>query len=282
MHRSIVAWLGNRVILRKVGLGVLAFAVMVGLPSEGRAITLTPSVASPQMLGTPVTWTAAVQNPVAGDTYDYQFSVTFNGQTQVVQDFSPTATFTWVPHTVEGAYQFNVIVRNITTAPYGLFAPVSANFNLLPWVTAPLAAGAVNPTSHPLVALFSGPPCAAGHQLLVRFHPGQLAGFDDHQPGAVLDSERELLCCRHVSIDPISDALGGIQRNHPREHGRRSAVHHATAAGQLPRPHVSGQRPGPRRTTRPIQSSCFRLAHRPRPTSPGICSGMAPRPVWFG
>ena len=31
--------------------------------------------------------------------------------------------------------------------------------------------GAVNPTSHPLVALFSGPPCTAGDQLLVRFHP---------------------------------------------------------------------------------------------------------------
>ena len=72
---------------------------------------------------------------------------------------------------VEGAYQFNVVVRDITTAPFVIFAPVSVNYTLLPWVTAPLAAGTVNPTTHPLVALFSGPPCAAGHQILVRFHP---------------------------------------------------------------------------------------------------------------
>ena len=176
MHTSIVALCGNRVMLCKLGLAVLAFAVMVGLPFAGRAanppsVTLTPSVASPQMLGTPVTWTAAVQNASAGHTYDYQFSVTYNGQAQIVSDFSPTATFPWVPHTVEGAYQFTVVVRDITTTPYVLFAPVSVNFNLLPWVTAPLAAGVVNPTAHPLVALFSGPPCTAGHQLLVRFRP---------------------------------------------------------------------------------------------------------------
>jgi hypothetical protein len=127
-------------------------------------------VASPQKLGTPVTWTAAVQNPPTGHTYGYQFSVTFNGQAQIIQDFSPTASFLWVPHTVEGAYKVSVIVRDTTTAPYSLFAPVSANFALQPWVTAPMTQ-AVNPTTHPLVALFSGPPCTAGHQLLVRFHP---------------------------------------------------------------------------------------------------------------
>ncbi len=160
--------------LRTRGLALLALIVMIGLPFAGRAqtpsVTLTPSVASPQMLGTPVTWTAAVQNAPAGHTYDYQYTVTFNSQPQIVRDFNPTATFLWVPHTVEGAYQVSVVVRGITTAPYVAFAPVSANFTLQPWVTAPLGQ-AVNPTSHPLVALFSGPPCTVGHQLLVRFHP---------------------------------------------------------------------------------------------------------------
>ena len=159
--------------LRSLGLTVLAFVVLVGLPSAARAtsVTLMPSVASPQKLGTPVTWTATVQSPVSGHTYDYQFSFTFNGQKQVVSDFSPTNTFPWVPHTVEGAYQFNVVVRDITTAPFVIFAPVSVNYTLLPWVTTPLAAGAVNPTTHPLVALFSAPPCLTGHQVLVRFNP---------------------------------------------------------------------------------------------------------------
>ncbi len=159
--------------LRSLCLGVLAFVVLIGLPSKARAtsVTLTPSVASPQMLGTPVTWTATVQSPPSGHTYGYRFMVTFNGQAQILQDFSTTATFTWVPHTVEGAYQFSVVVRDTTKKPYVLFAPVSANFTLQPWVTAPLAAGVVNPTVHPLVALFSAPPCAAGDSVLVRFHP---------------------------------------------------------------------------------------------------------------
>jgi len=169
------AWLGNRGILHKLGLGVLTFVAMFAFTLSGRAtnppsVTLTPSVSSPQMLGTSVTWTAAVLNAPTGHTYGYQFSVTYNGQAQLLSDFSPTPTFTWVPHTVEGAYTFSVVVRDITTTPAVLFAPVSVGFDLLPYVTAPLGQ-AVNPTSHPLVALFSGPPCTVGHQLLVRFHP---------------------------------------------------------------------------------------------------------------
>src|SRR5271155_2456747 len=103
MRTSFEARCGDRVMLRKLCLGVLAFAVMLGLPSAARAqtVTLTPSVASPQMLGTPVGWTATVQSPVSGHTYDYQFSVTFNGQKQIVRDFNLPNTFTWVPHTVE-------------------------------------------------------------------------------------------------------------------------------------------------------------------------------------
>ena len=123
--------------VRKLGPAVLAFLVTFGLPLKGRAatppsVTLTPSVASPQMLGTPVTSTAKVQNPAAHHTYGYQFSVTYNGQTQIVQDFSPTTSFTWVPHTVEGAYTFNVVARDITTTPITLFAPVSVGFTLQP------------------------------------------------------------------------------------------------------------------------------------------------------
>jgi hypothetical protein len=188
MHISMVVSYGNQVVLRKLGLAVLAFAVTFGLPSAGRAVTppsvtLTPSVASPQMVGTTVIWTAAVNNAPAGHTYGYQFSVTFKGQMQVVQDFSSTPTFTWVPSTVEGAYQFNVVARDTTTTPAVLFAPVSVSFTLLPWITAPLAAGVVTrANSNPLVGLFSGPPCAAGHQLLVRFRPASPTGSQNPNP----------------------------------------------------------------------------------------------------
>jgi arylsulfate sulfotransferase len=174
MYTVIVACCDSRGILRKFGLAVLVFVVMVGLHSQAKAqatfATLAPSVASPQMLGTPMIWGAALHYAPSGHTYGYQFIVTYNGHSQIVRDFSPTASFVWVPHTVEGQYQVSVAVRDTTTSPYVYLPLVTANYTLQPWVTAPLAA-VVNPTTHPLVALFSGPPCATGHQLLVRFRP---------------------------------------------------------------------------------------------------------------
>ncbi len=130
-------------------------------------ITLTPSVDSPQFLGTSILWTAAVQGP-QGHLYDYRFAVSLNNQVQIVRDFNLPNSFTWVPYTVEGTYQVIVTVRDITRLPYVTYAPVAVPYVMLPWVT--MAGGsAVHPTSHALVALFSGPPCQSGHSLLVRF-----------------------------------------------------------------------------------------------------------------
>jgi arylsulfate sulfotransferase len=131
-------------------------------------ITLTPNLPSPQMLGTGIVWSATVQNPVAGHSYDYQFTVALGANVQVVRDSSATSSFTWVPHTVEGSYLVVVKVRDITSPTRIVYPYVAALYQITPWVTAP-GGSAVNATSHPLVALFSGPPCTAGHFLLVRF-----------------------------------------------------------------------------------------------------------------
>jgi arylsulfate sulfotransferase len=131
-------------------------------------ITLNPSIDSPQFLGTGITWTATVQNGQDGHIYDYQFAVSLQGQTQIVQDFKVAGSFTWVPYTVEGTYQFTVTVRDVTNIPYITYAPVSQQYVILPWVTQQ-GGSAVHATSHPLVALFSGPPCKSGDFLLVRF-----------------------------------------------------------------------------------------------------------------
>lgn len=130
-------------------------------------ITLTPSVDSPQYLGTSVAWLANVQGP-EGHSYDYRFSVSFQNQIQVVRDFQPDNSFTWVPWTVEGDYQVLVTVRDVSQIPYTVYDPVSVDYVLLPWVTGG-GGSAIHSTSHPLVALFSGPPCQSGHSLLVRF-----------------------------------------------------------------------------------------------------------------
>ena len=63
----------------------LIFMMLSPSPGSAQAVTIkmTPSVPSPQMLGTAITWTATVQNPVAGHTYDYQFSTWYNGNYQI-------------------------------------------------------------------------------------------------------------------------------------------------------------------------------------------------------
>ncbi len=162
---SVVALLGMSLLC-----GV-ALADGASANSPSVTITLNPSVQSPQLLGTSVTWTATVSNGPPGHTYDYQFHAALQGHDQIVRDFSLNNSFTWVPYTVEGTYVVTAVVRDITQKPYGIFLPVSAQYALLPWVSSPGSPGVVNRTAHPLVALFSGPPCTTGHSLRVRFRP---------------------------------------------------------------------------------------------------------------
>jgi len=146
----------------------VVFASSLLFASAPPIITLRPSLQSPQMLGTSITWTATVQNPLPGHSYDYQFSAAVQGSSQIVRDFDLPNSFTWVPYTVEGTYVVSVVVRDITQQPYQTFPRISVQYVLLPWVTSP-GGSYVNSTSHPLVALFSGPPCTIGHWLRVRF-----------------------------------------------------------------------------------------------------------------
>ena len=75
-------------------------------------VSLGSSPASPQPVGTPVTWTATATDTEAG-SLDYQFSVAgHNGVFQVVQDYSETATMTWAPSDHEGSFSISVIARN--------------------------------------------------------------------------------------------------------------------------------------------------------------------------
>ena len=158
--------------VRAFCLAIMTFIVLSVSPSFAQSaqvtITLTPNLPSPQMLGTGIVWSATVQNPVAGHTYDYQFVVALDGNVQVVRDSGVTRSFTWVPYTVEGIYLVIVRVRDITSPTRIVYPYVSAVYGIMPWVTTP-DGSAVNPTSHPLVALFSGPPCTAGHFMIVRF-----------------------------------------------------------------------------------------------------------------
>ena len=58
---------------------LLVVALLAGISGATTArpsvsVTLNPSVPSPELLGTSITWTATVSGGQQGHTYDYQFS----------------------------------------------------------------------------------------------------------------------------------------------------------------------------------------------------------------
>jgi arylsulfate sulfotransferase len=139
-----------------IGLTFLATSVLRATIS----VTLSPSSASPEPVGTVVTWTATVQDSVAG-THEYRFKV----GSATVRDFRDSNSFQWAFSQTEGTYNVTVVVRNTSN---NIAAQATQSFV----VTARWHNGldAVTATANPLVALFSGPPCMVGNTVRVRFN----------------------------------------------------------------------------------------------------------------
>ncbi|MDQ2839570.1 MAG: aryl-sulfate sulfotransferase, partial [Acidobacteriota bacterium] len=148
----------------KVGLSGLAMVSSAGVLLASVSVNLTPSSNNAQ-IGTTVLWTASAadtENPNA--TLIYQFSVgTSAAQLQVKRDFFGTNTFPWTPSDSEGVYTVQVVVNSST----GASATSTASYTVTSRITG--ATPVVSQTSHPLVALYSLPPCPAGHTARVRF-----------------------------------------------------------------------------------------------------------------
>jgi hypothetical protein len=128
------------------------------------AVTLTPNLASPALVGDTITWTATATG--MGATPVYQFSVGADGgPSHVVRDFSAANTFTWSP-LQEGTYDFSVTVKNA-------FSATDATSVSVTYEADSRAAGTdavITPTANPLVALYSAPPTLAG-ATHVNFRP---------------------------------------------------------------------------------------------------------------
>jgi hypothetical protein len=129
------------------------------------SVTLTPSITGSAPVGATVVWTASAHdtaNPNA--TFNYQFSVGLSGgPLQVRRDFYHFNTFPWTPSKSEGLYDIQVTALSST----GATGSAVETFD----ITSRVAAGTpvVSHTRHPLVALYSLPPCPAGHVARVRF-----------------------------------------------------------------------------------------------------------------
>ena len=138
--------------------------------------SLSPSVASPQSLGTTVTWTAKATDTKSNDL-TFQFSVTPpNGTLAMVKDFNAgtlaTGTWTaqpfvWTTIAGEGTYTIQVIAKDFVS---GETATKTQRFQLNTRVSSGVAR--VGKSGNALVALFSSPSCAAGSTMRVAFYTG--------------------------------------------------------------------------------------------------------------
>ena len=131
-------------------------------------ITLTPSEPAPQLVGTPITWTATVPNAPPGLVYQFDVGSP-GGPFHVVRDFSPDNHFTWAPMQ-EGNYRIKVTVKDGFDAKNTESDVVTDKVDSR--VTGDEAV--ITPTANPLVALFSVPP---GHKGTVHV---EFAVASDH------------------------------------------------------------------------------------------------------
>ena len=128
-------------------------------------VTLSPSLASPQLLGTPITWTATASDSDQGTLmYSFNYGVQ-GGNLPLVHDYGYGNTFPALPALQEGTYEVQVTVRNNTTGKTGSTTQTFV-FNPIATSSAPVV---VSPTANALVALFSTVACSSADSELVAF-----------------------------------------------------------------------------------------------------------------
>jgi arylsulfate sulfotransferase len=138
-----------------------------------QVVSLTPSAASPQLIGTSISWTVTATDTNPGPLA-FQFNVAAPmGSLTLARDYNVGAfsngvwtapSFVWTPTGIEGVHHIQVIARDITS---GEIAAQILSFQVNPLVTG--STPVVVPTAHPLVALFSAPSCPAGSTMSVVF-----------------------------------------------------------------------------------------------------------------
>jgi arylsulfate sulfotransferase len=151
--------------------------LLAGLCAPGFAtvqiVSVRASPRSPQVIGTPVTWTVTATDTNPGPLM-FQFNVAApGGSFMMARDFNAgtlssgtwtSPAFEWTPTGIEGAYHVQVVVKDFAS---GESVSKTGSFQVTPLVTGgtPVAVA----TANPLVALFSAPSCAAGSSMRVHF-----------------------------------------------------------------------------------------------------------------
>jgi arylsulfate sulfotransferase len=152
--------------LRRRAIAAAAWAALAiaGSRLEALDASLSSTAAGPVPLGTIVSWTASA----AGDGSDrvwYRFRVRERGgRWETVHDFGPTAELAWTASDHEGTYDVELTVRDLDG---GRTAVTTSSVEMEPRVSTAGNAQAVNPTSHPLVFLYSDASCKSGSTRVV-------------------------------------------------------------------------------------------------------------------
>ena len=132
--------------------------------AAGVTISLQPSRPSPWQVGGIVTWTATPDTG-AQDAFWYRFRARRIGFAfRVWKDFGPENKVEWTDAEYSGTFEIEAAARDRVT---GSVSVATARYTLQS--NAGADRPAIVPTSHPLVLLYSAPPCDAGSRMKVRF-----------------------------------------------------------------------------------------------------------------
>lgn len=218
-------------------LGLIGLALLSTSALASISVTLSPSPAGPQPVGTIITWTATVSDTTPG-THEYRFTVgPAAGPFSVVRDFNLANTFPWAFSQTEGTYKVRVVVQN-TSNQTSAYAAVNfvVTFRRLNGLDA------VTPTANPLVALFSGPPCDIHNTIRIRFN---LLGSSVSQTLRPHE-QRELLHCGHVPELRVPDASrNGFVPGDDRPNWEHPNVQHRLPSDNARIPNQHGSRTSP-------------------------------------
>ena len=147
------------------------------------AVSLTLMGPTVPVVGSPATWIATADDQ--GSTPVYQFSIEpAGGAYQMVQDFSPSQSFTWNP-LQQGSYNVQVIVKSSDSAATGESA--TASYTAQSRVVGTSAV--ISPTTNPLVALYSAPPARATSMYVQFSQLGPNPAWQDTTPLPIVPGE---------------------------------------------------------------------------------------------
>jgi len=154
----------------RTSLLLLVFGTSFGLCWSKPGVQLVSTLPSPQTVGTLIGLEA--RPTVDGDPdkqmqfLQYRFSVSVDGAPfRLLSDFNGGNAFVWRPDLYEHEARVKVTMRN-TKSKESFDSELP--FRIQPRATA--GNPAVSPTTVPLVALFSAPPCPQGSEVRVAFH----------------------------------------------------------------------------------------------------------------